>query len=63
MFVCLFIKFDCFKSVVALSIQDLESVFKLLLLKLIQEIEPLDASVIQKDVPPTIADAMKRTIS
>jgi hypothetical protein len=30
---------------------------------LIQEIEPLDVSYIQKDVPPTTADAMKRTIS
>jgi len=30
---------------------------------LIQEIEPLDVSHIQKDVPPTTADAMKRTIS
>ncbi|KAM0012806.1 hypothetical protein Hdeb2414_s0047g00747761 [Helianthus debilis subsp. tardiflorus] len=36
---------------------------KSLLLKLIQEIEPLDVSVIQKDVPPTTVDAMKRTIS
>ncbi|GAU15027.1 hypothetical protein TSUD_48220, partial [Trifolium subterraneum] len=31
--------------------------------ELIQEIEPLDVSYIQKDVPPTTADAMKRTIS
>nr|XP_004496909.2 uncharacterized protein LOC101500430 [Cicer arietinum] len=31
--------------------------------ELIQEIEPLDVSHIQKDVPPTTADAMKRTIS
>ena len=30
---------------------------------MIQEIEPLDVSNIQKDVPPTTADAMKRTIS
>ncbi|XP_059447325.1 uncharacterized protein LOC132178789 isoform X1 [Corylus avellana] len=30
---------------------------------LIQEIEPLDVSLIQKDVPPTTVDAMKRTIS
>lgn len=30
---------------------------------MIQEIEPLDVSVIQKDVPPTTVDAMKRTIS
>lgn len=30
---------------------------------LIQEIEPLDVSLIQKDVPPTTLDAMKRTIS
>ncbi|CAK9187085.1 unnamed protein product [Ilex paraguariensis] len=31
--------------------------------KLIQEIEPLDVSLIQKDVPSTTVDAMKRTIS
>ncbi|CAJ2630467.1 unnamed protein product [Trifolium pratense] len=31
--------------------------------ELIQEIEPLDVSYIQKDVPPTTVDAMKRTIS
>ncbi|KAI3803741.1 hypothetical protein L1987_31903 [Smallanthus sonchifolius] len=36
---------------------------KSVLLKLIQEIEPLDVSMIQKDVPPTTVDAMKRTIS
>ncbi|KAL6218954.1 hypothetical protein ACLB2K_012161 [Fragaria x ananassa] len=30
---------------------------------LIQEIEPLNVSLIQKDVPPTTVDAMKRTIS
>ncbi|KAK1417545.1 hypothetical protein QVD17_26674 [Tagetes erecta] len=36
---------------------------KSVLLKLIQEIEPLDVSIIQKDVPPTTVDAMKRTIS
>lgn len=30
---------------------------------MIHEIEPLDVSYIQKDVPPTTADAMKRTIS
>ncbi|PWA55215.1 hypothetical protein CTI12_AA429400 [Artemisia annua] len=36
---------------------------KSVLLKLIQEIEPLDVSVIQRDVPPTTVDAMKRTIS
>ncbi|GJU34088.1 hypothetical protein Tco_1182442 [Tanacetum coccineum] len=36
---------------------------KSVLLKLIQEIEPLDVSVIQRDVPPTTIDAMKRTIS
>lgn len=34
-----------------------------MLTELIQEIEPLDVSNIQKDVPPTTADAMKRTIS
>lgn len=36
---------------------------KSLLLELIHEIEPLDVSHIQKDVPPTTVDAMKRTIS
>ncbi|MED6196488.1 hypothetical protein PIB30_048020 [Stylosanthes scabra] len=36
---------------------------KSLLSELIQEIEPLDVSHIQKDVSPTTADAMKRTIS
>lgn len=34
-----------------------------ILLDLIQDIEPLDVSIIQKDVPPTTIDAMKRTIS
>ncbi|XP_047338428.1 uncharacterized protein LOC124942062 [Impatiens glandulifera] len=33
------------------------------LLNLVQEIEPLDVSFIQKDVPLTTIDAMKRTIS
>nr|XP_027106048.1 uncharacterized protein LOC113726498 [Coffea arabica] len=36
---------------------------KSVLAKLIQEIEPMDLSLIQKDVPPTTLDAMKRTIS
>ncbi|CAH8361932.1 unnamed protein product [Eruca vesicaria subsp. sativa] len=36
---------------------------KCLLADLIQEIEPLDVSLIQKDVPLTTLDAMKRTIS
>ncbi|KAA8545803.1 hypothetical protein F0562_020746 [Nyssa sinensis] len=36
---------------------------KSVLLNLIQEIEPLDVSLIQKDVPSTTVDAMKRTIS
>ncbi|KAM7252126.1 hypothetical protein ACFE04_024009 [Oxalis oulophora] len=36
---------------------------KSVLFNLIQEIEPLDISLIQKDVPPTTLDAMKRTIS
>lgn len=36
---------------------------KSVLSNLIQEIEPLDVSHIQKDVPPTTIDAMKRTIS
>ncbi|EOX98403.1 MAR-binding filament-like protein 1 isoform 2 [Theobroma cacao] len=36
---------------------------KSVLTNLIQEIEPFDVSLIQKDVPPTTVDAMKRTIS
>ncbi|KAG6762642.1 hypothetical protein POTOM_033156 [Populus tomentosa] len=36
---------------------------KSVLSDLIQEIEPLDVSLIQKDVSPTTLDAMKRTIS
>lgn len=36
---------------------------KSVLLELIQDIEPLDVSHIQKDVPPATIDAMKRTIS
>ncbi|VVA99859.1 unnamed protein product [Arabis nemorensis] len=36
---------------------------KCILADLIQEIEPLDVSLIQKDVPVTTLDAMKRTIS
>ena len=36
---------------------------KSVLSNLIQEIEPLDVSHIQKDVPPMTVDAMKRTIS
>ncbi|XP_043712528.1 uncharacterized protein LOC122661250 [Telopea speciosissima] len=36
---------------------------KSILSNLIQEIEPLDVSLIQKDVPPNTVDAMKRTIS
>ncbi|BBH09658.1 hypothetical protein Prudu_022219 [Prunus dulcis] len=36
---------------------------KSVLSNLIQEIEPLNVSLIQKDVPPTTVDAMKRTIS
>lgn len=36
---------------------------KCLIADVIQEIEPLDVSVIQKDVPLTTLDAMKRTIS
>ncbi|KAG5526367.1 hypothetical protein RHGRI_032597 [Rhododendron griersonianum] len=36
---------------------------KSVLLNVIQEIEPLDASLIQKDVPLMTIDAMKRTIS
>ncbi|XVE93462.1 hypothetical protein REPUB_Repub01dG0194900 [Reevesia pubescens] len=36
---------------------------KSVLTNLIQEIEPLDVSLIQKDVSPSTVDAMKRTIS
>lgn len=36
---------------------------KSLLSNLIQDIEPLDVTLIQKDVPATTVDAMKRTIS
>ncbi|KAK2664938.1 hypothetical protein Ddye_003512 [Dipteronia dyeriana] len=36
---------------------------KSVLSNMIQEIEPLDVTLIQKDVPPTTLDAMKRTIS
>ncbi|CAM0875912.1 unnamed protein product [Alopecurus aequalis] len=36
---------------------------KSILWNLIQDIEPLDLSIIQKDVPPETVDAMKRTIS
>ncbi|KAL6957392.1 hypothetical protein U1Q18_047948 [Sarracenia purpurea var. burkii] len=36
---------------------------KSVFLNLIQEIEPMDVSLIQKDVPLTTIDAMKRTIS
>ncbi|GAB2291730.1 hypothetical protein Dimus_025979 [Dionaea muscipula] len=36
---------------------------KSVLSDLIQEIEPLDVSLIQKDVPPATIDAMKKTIS
>lgn len=36
---------------------------KSVLANLIHEIEPLDVSFIQKDVPPMTVDAMKRTIS
>lgn len=42
---------------------DSRSPKKCLLADLIQEIEPLDVSLIQKDVPLTTLDAMKRTIS
>ncbi|XP_042444177.1 uncharacterized protein LOC122029306 [Zingiber officinale] len=34
-----------------------------IILNLVQEIEPLDVSLIQKDVPANTVDAMKRTIS
>ncbi|XP_024023146.1 uncharacterized protein LOC21394747 isoform X1 [Morus notabilis] len=40
-----------------------ESSKKSALSNLIHEIEPLDVSLIQKDVPPATVDAMKRTIS
>ncbi|KAL3633546.1 hypothetical protein CASFOL_022308 [Castilleja foliolosa] len=36
---------------------------KLILLNLVGDIEPLDVSLIQKDVPQTTIDAMKRTVS
>lgn len=36
---------------------------KSILFNVVQEIEPLDVSLIQKDVPPNTVDAMKRTIS
>ncbi|VYS52413.1 unnamed protein product [Arabidopsis thaliana] len=42
---------------------DSRSPKKCVLSDLIQEIEPLDVSLIQKDVPMTTLDAMKRTIS
>ncbi|KAK9941955.1 hypothetical protein M0R45_007645 [Rubus argutus] len=41
----------------------IQSSKKSVLSNLIQEIEPLNVSLIQKDVPPTTVDAMKRTIS
>ncbi|KAK4563297.1 hypothetical protein RGQ29_005701 [Quercus rubra] len=48
----------------AASFDDLSSNSKKSVLSnLIQEIEPLDVSHIQKDVPPMTVDAMKRTIS
>ncbi|XP_074286252.1 uncharacterized protein LOC141611574 [Silene latifolia] len=46
-----------------LEFRDTSSSKKPLLLDLIHDIEPLDVSLIQKDVPPTTIDAMKRTIS
>ncbi|GMH02828.1 hypothetical protein Nepgr_004667 [Nepenthes gracilis] len=46
-----------------LNFEDAPRSKKSILSDLIQEIEPLDVSVIQKDVPPTTVDAMKRTIS
>ena len=55
-----------FQSGFLVMIQKLTfSVFfqKSVLTNLIQEIEPLDVSLIQKDVPPTTVDAIKRTIS
>ncbi|KAL0356889.1 UNVERIFIED_CONTAM: hypothetical protein Scaly_1374600 [Sesamum calycinum] len=36
---------------------------KSVLFNLVRDIEPLDVSLLQKDVPPTTIDAMKRTIS
>ncbi|XP_060962535.1 uncharacterized protein LOC133032567 isoform X1 [Cannabis sativa] len=41
----------------------IQSSKKSILSNLIHEIEPLDVSLIQKDVPPATVDAMKRTIS
>jgi hypothetical protein len=56
------------KTLVLASFDDLSSKRpskskKSVLSNLIQEIEPLDVGLIQKDVPPTTVDAMKRTIS
>ncbi|XP_058080535.1 uncharacterized protein LOC131228705 [Magnolia sinica] len=42
---------------------DVDGSKKSVLLNLIQEVEPLDVSLIQKDVPADTVDAMKRTIS
>lgn len=57
-----------FQSAFQVMLWELTSSFffflqKSVLTNLIQEIEPLDVSLIQKDVPPTTVDAMKRTIS
>ncbi|CAL9751271.1 unnamed protein product [Musa acuminata subsp. burmannicoides] len=52
--------FDEFDSKVGFKKQSSK---KSTLLNLIQEIEPLDMSLIQKDVPANTVDAMKRTIS
>lgn len=51
--------FDDFNS----KSQSANSSKKSILSNLIHEIEPLDVTLIQKDVPPTTVDAMKRTIS
>ncbi|EEC75721.1 hypothetical protein OsI_12571 [Oryza sativa Indica Group] len=48
---------------VAIPVDVLCAILKSILWNLIQDIEPLDLSVIQKDVPPETVDAMKRTIS
>jgi len=51
---------DC---ILTKSIHCLFSSQKSILSNLIQEIEPLDLNLIQKDVPADTVDAMKRTIS
>ncbi|ESR36115.1 hypothetical protein CICLE_v10028595mg [Citrus x clementina] len=54
--------FDDFCSKLNSPLPD-SSTKKSVLASMIQEVEPLDVTLIQKDVPPTTLDAMKRTIS